>query len=389
MGSDDTGVGRLDADTDFISTENGGAAPTVIRADIAWRGPDVRRRIAPKLGVKPAVQKPSRSTIIGSSAAAAAMREKIDLYAEYDAPVLITGETGTGKELIATELHERSARRGKAFIPVNAGAVPETLAAAEFFGHTKGAFTSAVAEREGALVAADGGTLFLDEIGDMPLSIQAQFLRVLDDGLVPKIGSRAPVRSDFRLIAATNVDIEAAAGRGEFRSDLLYRINALTIEAPPLRERGDDIVEIAEHYIGTFRDPRLSRAVLTPAAADALKAHPFPGNVRELRNVLQRALVHSAGGKILPEHFALGRAAPASGAPAAADEVKELAARFVVFKALRAAKGDVPAAVKSCGRSKSAIYGVLKEDGIEASDAEKIEQEFARLRAQLRAVVEN
>lgn len=384
MGSDDHGVGRLDADAINFGPEDGGIAPTVIRADIAWRGPAAPARSL----VRPAAKKapaaaPIEAVIIGSSPRTAQMRDLIKLYADYDSPVLVTGETGAGKELVARELYRHSARRAGPFIAVNAGAVPETLAASEFFGHSKGSFTGAIAERDGALVAADGGFLFLDEIGEMPSSIQAQFLRVLDNGVVPKIGSRTGVRSDFRLIAATNVDLGAAVERNDFRSDLLFRINCLTIEAPPLRERGDDVIEIAEDFIARNPDERLRGAKLTPAAADVLRAYAFPGNVRELCNVLQRALIHGAGKKILPEHLMIKVAKSATATPMKSDELKDVAVRYSVFKWLRATNGDIAATVDITGRAKSTIYNMMQ-----GLDAAAIAAECERLESLLRAEIE-
>ncbi|MCA8930753.1 MAG: sigma-54 factor interaction domain-containing protein, partial [Alphaproteobacteria bacterium] len=170
-------------------------------------------------------------------------------YAQNAAPVLIVGETGVGKELVAKELHRWSDRRDAPFVAVNAGAIPESLAPSELFGHRKGAFTGAYADQIGAIAAADRGVLFLDEIGDMPLDIQAQVLRVLDDGLVTKVGSRTPTAVDFRLVTATNVDLRRGVEEGRFRRDLFHRIEVLVIRVAPLRERGDDVIEIGEAII--------------------------------------------------------------------------------------------------------------------------------------------
>jgi two-component system NtrC family response regulator len=385
MDSDDNGLGR--AGGEYFRYDE--PSQSVIR-DIRWRGPDVRRPSRSESYARPATPRDERElseVIIGSSPRAAKLRELIQLYAEYDTPVLLTGETGAGKELIARELHRLSARSGKAFIALNAGAVPETLAGSEFFGHTKGAFTGAVAEREGAFVAADGGTLFLDEIGDAPMSVQTQLLRVLDDGIAAKIGSRQGVKTDFRLIAATNVDLAANVEAGAFRRDLYYRINVLTIEAPPLRERGDDVVEIAEHFIRTHEDERLRAAMLTPKAADRLKAHRYPGNVRELRNIVQRALVHARGGKILAEHVTPdgARPSPSRGhAPLGASEAKELIGRFAVLKALRKAGGNVAKAAEMAGRSRSSVHAMTKEFGEGGAAAE-----YDRLRASLLSMLDD
>lgn len=383
MGSDDQGVGSLDADAGIFGPEDGGLAPTVIHADIAWRGPPAPARPVVRPAKKALGPLPIEKVIIGSSPVAARMRELIRLYADFDVPVLVTGETGAGKELVARELHRWSARRAGSFVPVNAGAVPETLAASEFFGHTKGSFTGAIGDREGAFVAADGGFLFLDEIGEMPLSIQAHLLRVLDTGIAPRIGSSAGVRTDFRLIAATNVDLAAAAERGAFRTDLLFRINALTIEAPPLRKRGDDVIEIAEDFIAHNPDERLRGARLTPAAADILRTYAFPGNVRELRNIMMRALVHSAGKKILPDHLMIDAARSQKPAAISAKELKDIASKFAVLKALRAANGDMAAVTKATGLARSTIYTMTQ-----GLDGAGIGAECERLAALLRAEIE-
>lgn len=388
----------MDADGDGLSRSGGEGyfqyekerSPTVIR-DIAWRGPDIRRAAkAEPIGYGRVGPVPDdrdiADVIIGSSPRAAALREQIRLYAEYDAPVLLTGETGAGKELIARELHRLSARRGRPFIALNAGAVPETLAGAELFGHTKGAFTGAVAEREGAFVAADGGSLFLDEIGDAPMSVQTQLLRVLDDGVAAKIGSRQGVKTDFRLIAATNIDLSRNVEAGAFRRDLFYRINVLSIEAPPLRERGDDAVEIAEHFIKTHEDSRLRGAHLTPKAADRLKAYAYPGNIRELRNIVQRALVHARGGKILAEHVPVGAAQRKGAARATLDAstAKDLVGRFAVVKALKETGGNVAKAAELAGRSRSSVHALTKEFGAGGAAAE-----YERLRGELRSMIED
>ena len=226
----------------------------------------------------------------------------------------------------------------------------ETLAASELFGHVKGAFTGSVAEREGAIAATNGGILFLDEIGDMPLSIQTHLLRVLEDGMVTKLGGKTAEHVDFRLISATNVNLQENVCAGKFRPDLFYRINVLIIDVPPLRERGDDIIEIAEWMIANHPDERNSDIRLTPKAADRLKAHRFPGNVRELRNVLSRALPYArrAKGRLLPEHLKFDfEQAGASGAANsfAVEEATALMNRYMLLKALNASNGNIAKAV--------------------------------------------
>jgi DNA-binding NtrC family response regulator len=370
------------------------ASESVIHADIAWKGSEAvqpaRRSLSAVAGncAQRSLEQdlPIERVIVGSSEQAQALREQIRAYAEDTAPVLIIGETGAGKELVARELHRLSSRCERPFIALNAGAIPETLAAAELFGHTKGAFTGAVAEREGAFIEANGGVLFLDEIGDTPLSIQAQLLRVLDDGVVTKIGARKETKVDFRLIAATNVDLQKSVAEGRFRRDLYYRIDVLVIEAPPLRERGDDVIEIAESMIRTHRNPKYRKAGITPNAADRLRSHHYPGNVRELSNILARALVHARGGKILAEHITfsgetnnalngLGFDIPAA---------KELIGKFILLKALKLTNGNVSRAAELAGRSRGTVHALKKE-----LEGEDFAGEYEAACAQLRALIEN
>ncbi len=321
---------------------------------------------------RPHIRKPAQplSDIIGSSAQARELRDLIDLYADDDSPVLITGETGVGKELVARHLHLKSSRRLGAFSPLNAGAMPESLAAAELFGHAKGAFTGAVGEREGAIATADGGVLFLDEIGDMPLSIQAHLLRVLEDGMVTKVGGKSATQVDFRLISATNVDLRENVVAGQFREDLFYRINVLVIDVPTLRTRGDDVIEIAEALIANHADERYRQIKLTPKAADRLRSHAFPGNVRELRNILSRALLHSRrdGGKIMPDHlkFDIEPASRETVDSYDVDEAKNLINRYMLMKTLHAAGGNVAKAVALSGRSRGTFHSLKKS--IEGED---------------------
>jgi len=302
--------------------------------------------------------------IIGSSNQAALLRETIEIYADDQAPVLITGETGVGKELVARHLHLGGLRANGGFSPINAGAMPETLAASELFGHVKGAFTGSVAEREGAIALADGGVLFLDEIGDMPLTIQTHLLRVLEDGMVTKLGGKTAEKVDFRLISATNVNLQENVCAGKFRADLFYRINVLIIDVPPLRERGDDVVEIAEWMIANQSDERNRNLRLTPKAADRLKSYRFPGNVRELRNVLLRAMPYARRdkGRILPEHlrfdFEQLNAGPANSF--AVEDATALMNRYMLLKALNAANGNIAKAVTLSGRSRG-TFNTLKK----------------------------
>jgi sigma-54 specific flagellar transcriptional regulator A len=214
--------------------------------------------------------------------------------AASDATVLLTGETGTGKEVFARYIHEHSGRAGRAIVPVNCGAIPEALLESELFGHVRGAFTGAVASRRGRIAAADGGTLFLDEIGELPLSLQVKLLRVLQERSYEPVGSTEPVPADFRLVAATNRDLAAEVAAGRFRRDLYYRLLVCPIEVPPLRERQGDICRLFLHFWAA----RGERRPLETAVLQALAAYEWPGNVRELENLVERLAVCAEGSTI-------------------------------------------------------------------------------------------
>jgi transcriptional regulator with PAS, ATPase and Fis domain len=237
--------------------------------------------------------------------ASCALLDTLERVAPSEAPVLIIGETGTGKEILARRLHESSRRRGP-FIAVNCGAISETLAESEFFGHETGAFTGAGKAREGYFEAAEGGTLFLDEIGELPLAMQTRLLRVLQEKEVVRIGARRPTPIDVRIVAATNVDLQAAVQSGRFRRDLFYRINIITLPVAPLRARRGDILPLAEHFLTRYRERLgLEQAELTTAARNVLLDHSWPGNIRELENVIHAALLMAYDGIIAPEHLLL------------------------------------------------------------------------------------
>ncbi len=327
------------------------------------------KKEAPDRRVRRRGQADTLLPIVGSSREAKNLRELISAYAEDEAPVLISGETGVGKELVARHLHAQSRRHANAFEPLNAGAVTETLAASELFGHAKGAFTGAIGESDGAIAMANGGVLFLDEIGEMPMSIQTHLLRVLEDGMVTKVGGKSATKIDFRLISATNAPLRENVDRNKFRRDLYYRVNVLSIDVPPLRDRRDDVVEIAEALIASHEDERHRAKTLTPKAADRLKSYAYPGNVRELRNVLARALVHARDGKILPEHILFDQedcAGAGGDAIFDIDEAKNLISRFVMMKALYATQGNVTKAAALTGRSRGTLHTLKKS--IEGED---------------------
>ena len=228
--------------------------------------------------------------------------ERIRLIAPSDATVLVTGESGTGKELIARLVHSLSERRDGPFVAINCGAFSENLIESELFGHERGAFTGAVESRQGWFEASNTGTLFLDEIGDLPLAAQVKLLRVLQEREVVRIGSRKPVKIDVRLVAATNVKLEAAVRAGNFREDLYYRLNVAKLALLPLRDRPDDILPLAAHFIDLYvKRLRVATPTLSSAARRSLRAYSWPGNIRELENVIHHALLISRGKQIEAE----------------------------------------------------------------------------------------
>ncbi len=260
------------------------------------------------------------SQLVGRDPAFLQTIRQIPMLAASDAPVLLLGETGTGKELCARALHHLSVRRGFPFIPVDCGALPEHLAENELFGHTRGAFTDAHAEQKGLAGMAEGGTLFLDEIDALSLAVQAKLLRFLEEHTYRSLGADRFTQANVRVIAATNRDLETLVSAKQFRSDLYFRLNVLQLRLPPLRERRDDIPLLARHFLRSLRRPPGSSPLsLSPDALRALQQYSWPGNIRELFNTLQRAAVMSRGGQILPAHTSIaGAIADASAEPASA-----------------------------------------------------------------------
>ncbi|MBL6756472.1 MAG: sigma-54-dependent Fis family transcriptional regulator [Planctomycetes bacterium] len=243
----------------------------------------------------PSAEVSGRYGMVGSSPPMLELYGMIEKVAAAGVPVLIQGETGTGKELVARALHDASPRSGGPFLAENCAAISENLLESELFGHKKGAFTGAVADRPGHFVAADKGTVFLDEIGDMPLSMQAKLLRVLQDGEVRAVGANTTRRVDVRIIAATHRDLPAAVASGDFREDLLFRLNVVTLHLPPLRERGEDVRAIARALLPAIAEEVGREATITEEGLAALAGWSWPGNVRELENELRRAVALSSG----------------------------------------------------------------------------------------------
>ncbi len=253
-----------------------------------------------------------RHTLLGESSAMREVFRLIGRVAASDLSVLITGETGTGKELVARALHEESARRGKPFVALNTAAIPSELLESELFGHEAGAFTGATRRHAGRFEQAEGGTLFLDEIGDMPLALQTRLLRVLAGGEFYRVGGRELMRGDVRIVAATHQDLAARVASGQFRADLLHRLDVVRIELPPLRQRRSDIPKLAEHFLAAAAvELKLPPKRFSKAALKAIAQRDFPGNVRELENLCRRLAVIAPGAEILPSD--LGTAAPTAG----------------------------------------------------------------------------
>jgi DNA-binding NtrC family response regulator len=277
-------------------------------------------------------------TIVGESPAIKAVLQRaVRLLRHAHGTALILGETGTGKELLARAIHEGGPRRAAPFVPVNCSALPRTLIESELFGHEKGAFTDAHATKPGLFEVADGGTVFLDEIATLPVDLQAKLLRVLEDREIRRVGATKSRRVDVRVIAASNEDLEEAVARGSFRQDLYYRLGVVTLQLPPLRDRGADVVLIARQLLVSLaRQHDLPLPVLTSQAEQALQGHPWPGNVRELKNCVERALLLSSPGKIdIGELLPGATAMPAAPSgplpfPARLDDITTAAARAML-----------------------------------------------------------
>ncbi len=303
--------------------------------------------------------------IVGRSEAMLQVFKTAARVASTDATVLIQGESGTGKELVARAIHSSSPRAGGPFVAVDCGAIAEGVLESELFGHARGAFTGAQASRRGLFEEASHGTLFLDEIGDVGPNLQARLLRALQEGTIRRVGTNEPVAVDVRVVAATNKDLEAAVKEGAFRADLYYRLDVVTIRIPPLRERREDILLLAEHFAA--KHGRAQGAALSPEARDLLAAYDWPGNVRELENVIARALALSPSGVILPEDLpeALRAAtgAPAGPLPAeAADRptLAELERRYAA-QVLRETGGNKTRAAEILGIDRKTLYRLVGE----------------------------
>ena len=311
---------------------------------------------------------------VGRSPTVREVLREINLLRNAEAmSVLITGESGTGKELLARAIHFGSSRSEGAFVPINCATIPGDLAESLLFGHTRGAFTGADEDRTGYFDLADGGTLFLDEMGEMPPDLQAKLLRVLDDGQILPLGARAPRSVNVRIIAATNADLQNRIAAGAFREDLYFRLARFTVHVPPLRERREDIPLLAQHFLVIFAG-EMGREVpsLSLDGLEALNAYPFPGNVRELKNVMERALLESGGGEIRPEHLHFLRPLQKTEGPSeetdAPDDLTlpdfEHEELERITEALKQTEGNIAAAARLLGMDRSRIYRKLRKHGL-------------------------
>ena len=301
--------------------------------------------------------------LIARSAAMRPVLQLMDRVAASDANVLISGEHGTGKEVVAQRLHAASPRAARPLVAVNLGGLSEGLFESEMFGHVKGAFTDARADRIGRFELAEGGTLLLDEIGTLGLRQQAKLLRVLETGEVERVGASRARRIDVRLLSATNADLAAEVAAGRFREDLLFRLNTIEIRLPPLRERREDIRALAEHFLRRYA-ARYRKALVgfEPEAMEALETHAWPGNVRELDHTLERAVLMAQGGAVRAAD--LGLRSPAGAGPRLEDLPLEEVERVLIRKALERHGGNVSQAARALGLSRSALYRRLQHYGL-------------------------
>ena len=301
--------------------------------------------------------------LIGGAGPMKMVADLVQKVAPTDSTILILGETGTGKEVVARSLHEQSRRSTMPFVPVNCGALPEHLVESELFGHRKGAFTGADQNRKGLFEVADGGTLFLDEVGELPKSMQAKLLRFLESREIRRVGENEPFKADVRVLCATNRDLRQMVAEDQFREDLYFRINTFEIRLPPLRDRLDDIPALAEHLLLRAAKGKGASAQITPEAISVLKRHSWPGNVRELANVMEYAAIVAGGAAIKPEHLpGHVAAAPVSAAGATAagpiQTLHELEMQYIQ-RALEINRGNKPETARQLGISLKTLYNKL------------------------------
>ncbi len=303
--------------------------------------------------------------LIADSPAMHPVLDLMERIAPSDANILVTGEHGTGKEVVANWIHAASNRSDQPLVTVNVGGLSEGVFESELFGHVKGAFTDAKMDRVGRFEMADGGTLFLDEIANVPMTLQAKLLRVLQAGELERVGSSRTTTVDARVISATNADIRAEVAAGRFREDLLFRLNTIEIALPPLRDRGPDIIALAGHFLQRHSE-RYAKAIggFEPAATQALAEYPWPGNVRELDHTVERAVLLARGSSIQADELGLRRAVERSEEAELTDLTLDQAERVLIQNVLRRCDGNVTEAAHSLGLSRSALYRRLKAHGL-------------------------
>ncbi|MGH7944345.1 MAG: PEP-CTERM-box response regulator transcription factor [Opitutaceae bacterium] len=309
--------------------------------------------------------------LLGTGTRMQVVFDAIRKVATTDAPVLILGESGTGKEMTARAIHQRSARKNGPFVAINCSAIPESLIESELFGHEKGSFTGAHAQRKGRIEHSSGGTLFLDEIGEIPLPIQVKLLRFLQEQCIERVGGRQEIQVDTRVIAATNADLKKGMVSGSFREDLFYRLAVVQITLPPLRDRDDDIVLLAQAFLRRFATdngkPSLS---FGPDAVRAIRQHPWPGNVRELQNRVRRGVIMSEGKRLNPADLEL-EATPGSGQGLTLKEARERLEGDMIRQALRKHAGRITSAALELGISRPTLYELMDKLTIDRNGLEK------------------
>jgi two-component system, NtrC family, response regulator PilR len=332
---------------------------------------------------QPSADQATASRLVGDSEVMQEVRARITKLARSQAPIYISGESGVGKELVARSIHELGPRASGTFVPVNCGAIPSELMESEFFGHKKGSFTGAHADKEGLFQTASGGTLFLDEVAELPLHMQVKLLRVIQEKAVRPIGGRGEVPVDVRILSATHKDLARLVQAGHFRQDLYYRINVIELRVPPLREREGDVAVLAKHILKRLAEQAgIALPTLQPAALQALTEYDFPGNVRELENVLERAIALCEGGLIEPPDLMLepsgietddadldeeetDDAAPAGNGAVGLDDYISNIERETIVKVLKETRYNKTAAAKKLGITFRALRYKLKKLGID------------------------
>lgn len=309
-------------------------------------------------------ERPSSTMYWGTSKAMLELRAIVEKVAETDANVLITGENGTGKEMLAREIHALSNRYRKDMVTVDMGAVTETLFESELFGHKKGAFTDAHADRPGKFEVAEGGTLFLDEIGNLPYRLQSKLLTVLQSRTVVRVGSNEPISVNIRLICATNGNLDEMVAQGKFREDLLYRINTIHVEIPPLRERKEDIIPLAELFVQRFaKQYDKGQMILSDTARRKLQMHPWYGNIRELEHAIEKAIIISEGGILTDAHFHFPKKSLSPEKESAIETLEDMEL-VMIRKAIDKCGGNLSAVAMQLGITRQTLYNKMKKHGL-------------------------